>query len=135
MIEANELRIGNLIKPCNNNYWSEWYLNKVRTTGVRCTIETLLDKDEYWNWEYIPLTEEWLFKFGLLEVKKGKKYTVSAGIANLYITENGKKYNYAVYEKPFFIQKIKYVHQLQNLYFALTGQELQIKENEPRTNK
>ncbi len=53
----------------------------------------------------IPLTEEWLVKFEQKDL-------------DLFILEIEVNWNI----------KIKYVHQLQNLYFALTGEELTIKE-------
>jgi hypothetical protein len=70
----------------------------------------------------IPLTEEWLLKFGFTEHKTTDIYPTFAkqmfnwndGI--LYIIGYG------------FMNHIKYVHQLQNLYFALTEEELKIKD-------
>ena len=78
----------------------------------------------------IPLTEEWLIKFGF---PLQAPYTDDDGISGtsrmLFDLNNGFLYsdslawcNHVNY-KP-----IKYVHSLQNLYFALTGEELTIKE-------
>jgi hypothetical protein len=63
----------------------------------------------------IPLTEEWLLKFGLMSIK-----------TELGLWNNGDAiyFNYGL-EKSI---QLKYVHQLQNLYFALTGEELEIKK-------
>lgn len=67
----------------------------------------------------IPLTEEWLVKFG---------YTGygTLGEMNFFISENG------TYRVRWFGNivhlSLKYVHQLQNLYFALTGEELTVTE-------
>ena len=56
----------------------------------------------------IPLTAEWVKRFGLNQSNLvGGIYTDG----DLYIT----------------VDMPKYVHQLQNLYFALTGEELTIK--------
>lgn len=71
----------------------------------------------------IPLTEEWLFKFGYKKVN------------TLYDTTEvfEKKLSYTIYFRSgvlsfsFSTQEIKYVHQLQNLYFALTNEELKFK--------
>jgi hypothetical protein len=66
----------------------------------------------------IPITEEWLYKFG---VDKDNN-TLDKG-----------KISYSLSWKMFYWgddvidHKIEYVHQLQNLYFALTGEELTIK--------
>ena len=76
----------------------------------------------YDDFEPIPLTEEWLLKFGF---KKDK------------VDETYYKDNFEIMLPNFFQYKIslisdalvKHVHQLQNLYFALTGQELTINDN------
>jgi hypothetical protein len=65
----------------------------------------------------IPLTEEWLVKFGLF--KKGDCFIINH---NFKIDFMG-----CVYCKSDFIGvKCHHLHQLQNLYFALTGKELEI---------
>lgn len=84
----------------------------------------------------IPLTEEWLLKFGF-GFEKHPVYH--------FVSPDGRWYTYFVnrgYNPPgseeFAFDKmtgggeitlafIKHVHQLQNLYFALTGEELTIK--------
>jgi hypothetical protein len=78
----------------------------------------------------IPLTEEWLLKFGF---KKNidtsySRNDISLFIdkrlkTNLFLQENMNDFKWFGYEC-----KIQYVHQLQNLYFALTGEELTINE-------
>lgn len=76
----------------------------------------------------IQLTEEWLLKFGFEWNKETKTYEhkdfypwhVSKSI-NIDI-QNWQVFNYVL--KAVANRKIKYVHQLQNLYFALTGEEL-----------
>lgn len=73
--------------------------------------------------EPIPLTEEWLEKFGFQKNITTDLYpTFSYNILNI---NDGIVYvlNYG------FITHIKYLHQLQNLYFALTGEELTIKQD------
>jgi hypothetical protein len=98
---------------------------------------------EFIEWfEPIPLTEEWLLKFGF----KGEK-----GIYHILICEEDKRINkkelrldvdddgwyvdIIEYDEQLDsemysinISKIKHVHQLQNLYFTLTGQELEFKQ-------
>ena len=78
--------------------------------------------------EPIPLTEEWLIKFGFKLKKKlqtSRSYTLS-GI-NIEVYVHGRL--------PHPIQRIDYcecqydiksVHQLQFIYFALTGKELMV---------
>ena len=67
----------------------------------------------------IPLTEEWLLKFGFKKISEIGDYsngnmTVILAISNKIYTLKRKRINH--------------VHQLQNLYFALTGEELTLKK-------
>jgi hypothetical protein len=68
----------------------------------------------------IPLTEEWLVKFGFSRrenIHKKGKFKIIGGIAIF-----GIKQTKAFYYKDI---QLKHVHQLQNLYFALTNKELE----------
>ena len=87
----------------------------------------------------IPLTEEWLLKFGFEkfvydseETGYGTEYKLKASedvfmvysddfSLGLYSDESREENDMAVI--PTY-EHIKHVHQLQNLYFALTGEEL-----------
>lgn len=74
----------------------------------------------------IPLTEEWLLKFGFVVTETnegiecfyfGKRYSVfQPANTNVWLLVDGEK----------GLCEIKHVHQLQNLYFSLTGCELEI---------
>ena len=130
-MKANELRIGNLIHHNNDGinevveiksigYKAEGYSGYYLTyKGGSSTLESLFG-DDYLNTP-IPLTEEWLVKFGY----KYKSYG--------YGEEEWKQWSFKGYSLNGFTcntsgVNIKYVHQLQNLYFALTGEELTIKQ-------
>lgn len=118
-MEAKELRIGNFIKDIKN---PERHANVFRlscgnehqiTYSYSKAFEhTPKDKNDL---QGIPLTEDWLLKLGF-EKKEDCEGYFKDGILflNGLIT---------------VVQKVKceYVHRLQNLYFALTGQELTIK--------
>jgi hypothetical protein len=76
----------------------------------------------------IPLTKEWLLNLGFNKDVDGSfmKNDISIFLdkrfkTNLFLQENQDNFKWFSYEC-----KIKYVHQLQNLYFALTGDELTI---------
>jgi hypothetical protein len=119
-MESKELRVGNLV------YESK--LSKIlrKKIGVEiCEIKSLnihhLESfPESENFEPIPLTEEWLLKFGYI---KGKIYYTEKehGIISFYFNDS-EELKCEVYDWTY--DNIKYVHQLQNLYFALTGKEL-----------
>jgi len=119
-MEAKELRIGNLFIEENSKKIIEVIgleKNRVVFSGM------FLDK---WQAEPIPLTEEWLLKFGFEEND------------NIYKLNNFGKFIFFEHLNSFGfypsgllnslmrMDNLKSVHQLQNLYFALTGKELEI---------
>ena len=81
----------------------------------------------------IPLTEEWLLKFGFERFRGMYKPFELPGNYNpsFQITDEKTNGNEIVYltdcDDGRIGNPILYVHQLQNLYFALTGKELEIK--------
>lgn len=105
---ANELRIGNLV------YYDD---DVIEVEAYQLYILT-----DYF--EPIPLTEEWLLRFGFNTISDRiffyGNFGYEFGITNRAVLKN---------EKHFVLfPKIKYVHQLQNLYFALTGEELTLNQ-------
>lgn len=105
-MKATELRIGNWV----NDFAMESH-QVIHLTKDKIILETP-----------IPLTEEWLLKFGF----KHDGYD--------YWNARDEYFELAQYPTYFMHSincheyddgvEIKYVHQLQNLYFALTGKEL-----------
>jgi hypothetical protein len=111
-MKAEELRCGN------------WVMTPIYKE-FRATPKTLyrLFKDED-SVQPIPLTEVWLVKFGfniLLTEKESILYRKNSQDVNVHPIGG---FTYGVRGVP--VVKIKNVHQLQNLYFALTGEELTI---------
>lgn len=136
-MKTNDLRIGNLV------------LNE---DGGVCKLFNI--HEGYINHKPIPLTEEWLLKFGftknsqfdfdLYEVLKHKDEYNEFGYGSnemqfaICLEDN---IEFQIEHHRYFdnkrldpqnicipIRHIKYVHQLQNLYFALTGEELEVKQ-------
>jgi hypothetical protein len=113
-MKANELRIGNL---CQDKISGAQL--KVTGTHKNDISFYVIDRNLFplqpgWQAEPIPLTEEWLVKFGLMSTELGF-WNNGDAIYFDYGKENEKSI------------ELKYVHQLQNLYFALTGEELEMK--------
>lgn len=116
-MKARELRIGNLV-----NY---------QTAEGDILVARIDWQDLKWiskAHSAIPLTEEWLLKFGFEE------YEFEDEIFGYVLNDFGYVNEFQFMIRIFIdfegilIQKpIKFVHQLQNLYFALTGEELTIK--------
>lgn len=108
-MKAEELRIGNWVKDENGPYQIKGeYLDEDNFP----TIQT---------WE-IPLTEEWLLKFAFENWDKNKWVDLNSVLT---LSKNGDNFSCLFNQRHI---DIFYVHQIQNLYFALTGHELKIKE-------
>jgi hypothetical protein len=129
-MKANELRI--------NNYYE---LKGSVLGGGICQLKNLKDFIHIGDLiesdlvKPIPLTEEWLLKFGF------KKNEIPTALKEFYIV-NYQLENFVVYllENSFeielinknkdqfnlFINPKKQVHTLQNIYFAITNNELEI---------
>jgi len=83
----------------------------------------------------IKLTEEWLIKFGFMKDYNGIYWTDLEVEYLELIPSFSKKHWLPRYvqivgfesESEVRLNKIKFVHQLQNLFFALTGTELEMK--------
>ena len=129
-MKETELRIGNWVKlkdqEVNTHAQVEGLGNLQHVAGQLWPIEEL---------EPIPLTEEWLTRFGFKEVGNncwlvGNGFYIDFRKSHI---EEGFVYWIDVNSNDNFIQ-IKHVHQLQNLYFALTGEELKPIDNEHNDN-
>jgi hypothetical protein len=70
----------------------------------------------------IPLTEEWLLKFGF---RLDNIHYTKDDVDLLMSTQMFSNELIGFFYSPNDRLEIKHVHQLQNLYFALTGEELQ----------
>ena len=74
--------------------------------------------------EPIPLTEEWLVRLGI-ETCKNSSYHYEP-FSGIYWSKKDLKCDI---DSEYQIEVPDFVHQLQNLYFALTGQELSTNKN------
>lgn len=96
-------------------------------------FKCLVNVDRGIGFEPIPLTEEWLLKFGFTHQYKTIKghdffeYPIDSKF-KLYVNLNKME---LIINKNLFgcilTKKIQYVHALQNFYFELTEEELLIK--------
>ena len=75
----------------------------------------------------IPLTEEWLLKFGFEKMNRTIYNSPNSKIFSLngFFIKHYKRLDIDYYECKIGYVKLEYVHQLQNLIFALTNTELQ----------
>lgn len=121
-MKAKELRIGNYIyepessEPVPFKVWGAYQeKGNDKVNGYPIAL-----------FQPIPLTEEWLTKFGFLK-NYSNSYTSyklsSRGFTIEYDFRNGENVINAAMLECVGLD-IDYVHQLQNLFFALTGEEL-----------
>ncbi|WP_394265170.1 hypothetical protein [Bergeyella zoohelcum] len=103
-MKNTEIRIGNLIKR----------------NGLVVTV----DEQIFWDmknkpeeFEPIPLTENWFYKIGKKEQAEFPSYRIGGMLIN-FVQGKWTEYVHRIH--------LKSVHQLQNLYFALYGEELQM---------
>lgn len=121
-VKASELRIGNLV---NFSVGSSYYQGTVQTIGSKIATILCLGKTyavKYVNITPIVLTEELLVKLGFEKNETGFYYKGRF----TYHNEYGWKILEQWVKNWVGVSELKYVHQLQNLYFALTGEELTI---------
>jgi len=123
-MKAEELRIGNLVM-------SHGTIDTI--VGVDDTTygSAIVSLEKYGNGETeiepIPLTEEWLLNFGFDndEISYHKRVELLVGdIVSMFLFKTYKGYGLSISTLDNQIGYFEYVHQLQNLYFALTGIEL-----------
>lgn len=126
---AHEIRIGNWVH--HNNEWS------ARNEDKKGVFDYQFEqRDWYWDAECllnieenlspIPLTEEWLKRFGFENQTKRCKESIIRWKKNCVTLFPSDGYPYGAsidIDSP-----IQYVHQLQNLIFALTGEELTLSQ-------
>ena len=124
-MKPEELRIGN------------WYQEFPDGDLAQVSLET------FKNWEHlslekwidpIPLTPKWLERFGFEAKVKSFPHMLSINLThNLMMVTDSKKWEILAKVPPFGgvqfpCPQIKHVHELQNLYYALTGEELKLIE-------
>jgi len=129
-MKANELRIGNWIE--HNQYPND-------TVIIRIEDGKHIDEAIRLNANPLPLTEEWLIKFGFTLNKEDNYYFIQnpdGGIHSIKYLEKDEFLNeesgwaYFTDDSDAACHRlciINYIHELQNLYFAINKTELEVK--------
>lgn len=132
MINANECRVNNrFIRELRNTRGLEYdhefvltpeWMGKLFGHDLNIALIDLFP---------IPLTPEILEKAGLEKVDNSSQHSIIwkkslVGFSStMKLYESGGEYCFSPFEWNYTL-KVKYLHQLQNLYYALTGTELSI---------
>lgn len=135
MIKANQIRIGNVfIRELKNSHGLEYdphfiitedEMGKLFGGDVGLTLQDLFP---------VPITDEILERCGFEKDREGDKiYQVDPAIyIKLIIGADGIVYPHYMESTPedcniTALKSVQHLHELQNLFFALTGTELVIK--------
>jgi len=149
-MEAREFRKGNLV---SHNFHGIVAVEGVHPNGellcIPCVKEEGYVKGAVkrgWrnlaDFEGIPITEDWLRKFGFSDATykngytgvdfKGGNVILDFVLAKPFKIGERQKF-YAFEMQGYRYKEVEFVHQLQNLFFALTGTELQLQDAEKST--
>ena len=129
MIQPQELRIGNLLDVDGNII----KVGRIDENLISWNVAKDTAKFKIWNpflpisdkrISPIPLTEEILLKFGY--IGNEPVFSEKSTIFTLGIHKIWKPFN--IFLDEYYRFEIKYVHQLQNLFFSLCGEELKFKD-------
>lgn len=115
MLEANELRIGNWVEPAEPEYKGKYF--RVQSGDIK----HIQEGSKTYKYQPIPLTLELLEKVGFMKDSSDGKFYGHDFPPIYFIYDN----QWSVTGMP-FSHTMEHLHQLQNLYFALTGTELTI---------
>lgn len=132
-MDVKELRIGNIILA---DYGGDVGLKEIIVFQINesgCVFDE--ESNELWNetLKGIPITEEWLKIFGFEPfVKDGKEYWRTEhhmfinGHWRFRFSQKSKEL--ILYIHGDYIRHIEFIHELQNVYFSLTNEEIEINE-------
>ena len=132
-MEVKDLRIGNLVKFKDGKYRRISMIDGLSNGVIALERIGLCDIEDC---EPIPLTEEWLLKFDFSKLKETAKGLAIYNVwskGNFVLTSWGTEGDSAnMLNLSFNGHSLDIfpnnVHDLQNLYFVLKGEELTIKE-------
>lgn len=121
MIKASELRIRNWLLPSLSKNPAQINGMFIRQCEANEQQGRVVD-----NWSGIPITREILEKCGFVYADDATAYRVFSRQPYLFsVCVTGKEFHLFGGQWPIG-KSFKYLHELQNLFFALTGEELNI---------
>jgi hypothetical protein len=116
-MKAQELRIGNITFDADGNVQ---VIDAIEILAIR-QCEAASHPVEFIK--PIPLTEDWLKRMGFKSTSEG--YWSDGNLEVGYTTtDENMQYEYLSVNGLTEMTHLKYVHQLQNLFFSLCGKEL-----------
>lgn len=111
-MKITDLRIGNLIM----------YDGKIKEADTWVFEDLSIHAD--WV-KPIPITPEWLLRLGIPSEHPEWEYQIPVGALKWYFRYNTEWYSEI--GGIYIDSRVQYVHQVHNLYYALTGNEINVK--------
>jgi hypothetical protein len=141
-MNAQELRIGNLFNPIDragrihipvNFPYKVFTIEPFKVTACPmdqnfASSEMMIEYDIV-DISSISITKDWLLKFGAIIPHEDTPDIFQIGLFEFVLDHEGLcLYDRESLNKLFGAANLKYIHQLQNLFFALTGKELNLNQ-------
>jgi len=133
-MEASELRLNNWVTTTERGCECDYKVVSIDADFVdlyhlsKCDPFREVNGVMVFSLRGIPLTEERLKKFGFLRWDdEGFYFEAIPNVLKIFLYPIENSNSFAVHWDHNWITSIKFVHQLQNLFFCLTGEELKIK--------
>jgi len=138
-MKANELRIGSIVQYRTSLGYATTTVQSINKEGTDLFVDDYTRGIRFdlgfEDLEPIPLTEQWLLDLGF----EGRRYGFynEHPISSCFLLAENGKYTFYIGEILMVddqksVRVIDHVHQLQNLYFAITGTELTFKTDTSR---
>jgi hypothetical protein len=138
MIKIEELRIGNILKHTDGSIIIVDGIENATKEHHGCWLVWLKDEGMAYDiarLQPIPLSPDWLERCGFdIDYDRNEESYYSIGwqegtrLRGIEIVSDHDGFRLAINDNEYVLGKcFHYVHQLQNLYFALIGEELPIK--------
>ena len=133
-LEANELRIGNIInsKLLGTSHLIQGFIIRNKKEHLYTDLQESYSDLE--DWQGVKATEEELLKIGFEKVFDGnyKRYQINLLETNIYLRPSLDKWYFGFVNKGQDCEisdcyELEFVHEIQNLIFSLTKKELTFK--------
>lgn len=126
-MNVNELRLNNLIQDAKGRVCTVVNLCGINDE-IAISAHAKYSAITTLPYQPIPLTEEWLLRLGFKKDERGRFVKEEFFCYLVCGASSGWKTWVNLCKDDFTLALVGQVHQLQNLYFAMTSQELTIKE-------
>ena len=119
-MKANDLRIGNYIEKSLKIGQGIKLIDKV---GCQDIVRMFEDTGSF-NYEPIKLADKWLTDFGFTDSKMQDKFYIKDHNVGISTADNKFRFIQGNFVYQLVLTDLKYVHELQNIFYSLYGTEM-----------